>query len=227
MSGLFGSRPQTSTSTRETDTTSTTRGKRTKRQSNLFKEIIDQLAETINEGAGIRPEDLTDIRGQVKGTYGQIAPRLGNALRGRGLSTTGGKVSSSGSNLRGVDIARGNQMAASRSGLADLAQKRYAQTLGMALPFTRPTTTTSTSSGTETGSQTRPGPSLFDQILGYAAQGLGIATSLGAFSPAAVGGPPMSPQITGNAGLSLDPNGFGAAYGTVPWTYPDVPPPPI
>jgi len=211
MSGLFGSRDRTATESQKYSKTATTTGERTPRQTSLFNEIIAQLNETINQGPNVRPEDLAAMRGQVKGTYGQIAPRVGAALKSRGMSATGGKPSSSpspGGNFRGIDIAQGNQMAAGKSNLADLARQRYMQSIGMAFPLTKPTTTVSTSTGTKTGSETQPGPSLFDQMLGYASQIAGIAAGFGAFgSPGMTGRPDQVPWGAGP--------GFGAMYGGI------------
>jgi hypothetical protein len=205
MSGLFGSRPKTSTATKTEKSTSTTSPTRTGRQENVYNEIIRQLTAVINQGPNPTADEIANMRGRLGHTYGQIAPRLGIALTSRGMGPGTGKQMST-SSLRGVDLALGNQRAASLSALKDFTRRRQMQDMGLALPFTQPEIQTTTREGTSTGSETTPGPSLFDQLLGYAGQGLGIASMLGAFSPG--GGGFFNAAGTGGAsgpGYNLPP----------------------
>lgn len=219
MSGLFGSSKRTATESRDTTGTSTTSTTRTKRQSRLFKEIIDQLTATAKQGTAIQPEDLNRMRAGVNQSFAQIAPRLNAALVSRGMGQPGGKPITN-ANLRGVDIAAGNLRAAGKSGLANLALQRFMQTAGLALPFTKPQTYTTTTTGHEEGSATRPGPSIFDQILGDASQALGIAAAFGAFGPNKTGGfgqPPQTQQFPAWSSAYPDQNILPPGIsGTVP-----------
>jgi len=175
MGSLFKSGKQTSTSEQSFNNTSTTSGERTKRQSNLFKEILDQLMASISQGPNVMESDRQKMRAQTNQTYNAIAPRLESQLTSRGFGNSG-KL---GAGFKGIDIARANEIQSGEATLRDQAMQRYLQELGIALPYTRPDTVTTTSSGTGTGSQTVPGPSIFDKLLGYAGDAAGIAAAFG------------------------------------------------
>jgi hypothetical protein len=175
MSGLFGSRPQTSTSESSFSGTETRSGTRTKQQSRLFKDTLDQLMAQISQGPAIMQSDRDALRGSINRGYNAQQQQVEAGLTGRGFGESG-KL---GNAFKQLDIARSNDFATGEQGLMQDAQQRYAQMIQLAWPYLHPDNWTTTSSGSTTGSQTRPGPSVFDRILGYAGQAAGIAALAG------------------------------------------------
>jgi hypothetical protein len=211
MSNLFKSGTQTATNKQESNATSTTSGERTARQSNLFKEVLDQLFATISGGPQVMQADRDAMRGRVNKTFNAIAPRVESQLTSRGFGG-GGKL---GNALKGIDIARGNQIAEGESALTRDSWNRYAQMLGLALPFTRPDTVTTTSHGEQTGTQTTPGPSLFDKLLGYAGDAAGIASLFG-FNPGSLFGG-GGKTLTSGSGVGVNFGDSGDLFDLSGW----------
>lgn len=175
MPNLFKSGKQTSTSEQTSNTTSTTSGDRSGRQSKLFKQILDQLFSSISAGPNVMQSDRDAMRTSVNKSYNAVAPRVESQLTSRGFGGSG----KMGSAFKGIDLARANEIQSGESNLRSQAMQRYMGMLGLALPYTRPDSYTTTASGTQTGSQTVPGPSIFDRILGYAGDAAGIAAAFG------------------------------------------------
>src|SRR4030095_11471244 len=165
----------TSTSTGQFDRTETTRGERSGRQANLFKDTLDQLLATISQGPTIMQSDKDAMRGTINKSYAAARAQTESGLTGRGFGESG-KL---GNAFKNLDIARAQDFSTGEMGLMNQAQQRYAQMIGLALPHLTPDTATTTSSVTASGSQTQPGPSIFDRILGYAGQAAGIAALAG------------------------------------------------
>lgn len=175
MSGLFGSSKQTSTSDQSFNKTQEVSGERSKRQSGLFKEMLDQLMGTISQGPQIMRSDRDAMYGSINKAYNAAAGQVEGGLTGRGFGESG-KL---GNALKNLDISRAGDFMTGEQGLQSQAQQRYAQMIGLAWPYLAPDLTTTTSSGTATGTQTQPGPSVFDRLLGYGSQAAGIAALFG------------------------------------------------
>lgn len=182
MPGLFSPSKQTSTSSSTEEGTSTTTGVRTGKQRKVFRDILDQLLATLSHGTEVTPEERAGMRSSVNQTYGAIAPNLAVNLTSRGL---GGSLKPASSTVtptygfKGIDTARANQIQSSEATLQDQAQRRFQQYLGLAAPYTKPDTYTTNASSQTNATQTQPGPSIFDKILGYAGEAAGIAALFG------------------------------------------------
>lgn len=175
MSGLFRPRSQTSTSEGSFERTETQGVDRSKRQSRLFKDTLDQLLSTISQGPQIMQGDKDAMRGTINKGYAAAQAQTEAGLTGRGFGESG-KL---GNAFKNLDIARAEDFSRGELGLKDQAQQRYAQMIGLAIPYLTPDNWSTISSGTSRGTQTQPGPSIFDRILGYAGQGAGIASLFG------------------------------------------------
>jgi len=175
MSGLFGSRPQTSTSDQSFEDTSTTGGVRSGKQRHLFRDTLDQLLASISQGPQVMQSDRDAMRGTINKSYNAAQAQIESGLTGRGFGNSGklGKA------FRDLDISRAGDFSSGEMGLQNQAQQQYAQMIGLALPYLTPGDFTTVSSGSSSGTRTQPGPSIFDRLLGYGSQAAGIAALAG------------------------------------------------
>lgn len=176
MPGLFSSSKQTSTQSQEASGTSTSQGVQTGRQENVFNQMLAQLLPMIQQGPQVLQSDRNMLRTAINNKYNtQLAPALESGLTSRGFGDSG-KL---GAGFKQLALGRAGEFADTEANLRQAAQDRYAHLLGLALPFTSPLTNTTDFNQTGSSTNTQPGPSIFDRILGYGGQAAGIALALG------------------------------------------------
>ncbi len=195
LQGVGASRPRTSTSTQESQSSQT--ANLTGRQGKVDKALFKQILEYLKRGPEVSQSDRNFTRGQINDQYEAMDDRLASHYAGSGFEGSGKE----GAGFRSNELDRLRTTQDAESGLRSQAQNRFMQMIQSAFQFNTPRSFNSTQSGTSTS--TMPGQS----GLGMFGQGLGDLSSLlfmrnmGAFGG---GAPSFSPSQIGGiqAGMS-------------------------
>ena len=183
MSGLFKSRPQTTTQSQNYTNTSVQGGDLTRGQKTIFDALGESLLPYIQQGPTVSQAEKNAGRTAINEETDATRNRLESALTARGFGNSG-KL---GAGFKGLDLERNRRFGTLDATLQQQANDRYQNMLSQALAYTRPFNFTSTNTGSSTGTGTQPGPSYFDRIFNYALGGALGASALG-FSPFSLGG---------------------------------------
>lgn len=176
MPGLFSPSKQTSTQQSQQQGTSTSQGVQTGRQENVFNQVLAQLLPMIQQGPQVLQSDRNMMRTGINSKYNQaILPQVESGLTSRGFGESG-KL---GNAFKNANLARADEIQSGEAGLRSAAQDRFAHLLGLALPLVAPLSTTTDFNQTGNATETRPGRSIFDQLLSGAGTAAGIGLAFG------------------------------------------------
>lgn len=198
MSGVFKSRPQTTTQTQTGKSESEQRGIFSGGQRKVMRDIGDAFLELIGAGPQVLESDRQASRAQINSTYAGLRPRLESAMTARGFGESG-KL---GAGFKDLEFQRAKAIQGGEADLRREALARYFQTLGMGSSFAlHPLGQTSSGTTSGTSSVSVPGPSYFDRFMSGAGGLLGLGLMGGMPFPFFGGGggggarPPVTPSF--------------------------------